>query len=336
MAPVIIALSVGFVLFAALWYLFYARSHATKQGVLGKYVQERSDAVPDAAVDAAETVEREGDEFRVFVPISNPRTETDLISIAAAMARSRGGTVDAAHVVQVPDQTTLQAGADHVADISAESEQLLARAREDAETFDVDLETHTILSHRAFEEVFDAARRHDADLVVMGWSPDHPARAESKLDELTHDLPCDFLILRDRGWDPSRVLLPTAGGPDSDLSADVARVLQAEYDSEVTLLHAMNDDETEADAETFLADWAADHDLEDARTVVSAASPRDAIADAAAEHTLLLMGATERGLLSRLVRDSLHIDVLDDVECSVLLAERSRKRSLRDRLFGNR
>jgi len=336
MAPVIIALSVGFVLFAAVWYLVYARSHATKQGVLGQYVQERSDAFPDAAVDAASSVEPEGDdEFRVFVPLSNPRTETDLISIASAMARSRGGTVDAAHVVQVPDQTTLQAGADHVENLSAESERLLERAREDAETFDVDLETHTILSHRAFEEVFDAARRHEADLVVMGWSPDHPARAESAIDELTQDLPCDFLILRDRGWDPSKVLLPTAGGPDSDLSADVARVLQAEYDSEVTLLHAIGDDETEATAEAFLEDWAAEQDLADARTIVSADDPETAIIDAADDNTLLLMGATERGLLSRLVSDSLHLDVVDSVECSVLLAERARSRSLWERLFGN-
>ena len=336
MAPVIIALSVGFVLFAAVWYLVYARSHATKQGVLGQYVQERSDAFPDAAVDAASSVEPEGDdEFRVFVPLSNPRTETDLISIASAMARSRGGTVDAAHVVQVPDQTTLQAGADHVENLSAESERLLERAREDAETFDVDLETHTILSHRAFEEVFDAARRHEADLVVMGWSPDHPARAESAIDELTQDLPCDFLILRDRGWDPSKVLLPTAGGPDSDLSADLARVLAAEYDSDITLLHALNEGETEAEAEAFLADWATEHDLPEARTLVSADDPETAIVDAAADHTLLLMGATERGLLSRLVSDSLHLDVVDSVDCSVLLAERARSRSLWERLFGN-
>lgn len=50
--------------------------------------------------------------------------------------------------------------------------------------------------------------------------------------------------------------------------------------------------------------------------------------------SLLIIGATEEGLLSRIVRGTLVLDVIDDVECSVLLAERARKTSFSDRLFG--
>jgi len=224
-----LALSFGIAGAAILWYFLYARTRTEKQGILSKYVISRSEEMPDAAVSAATGVQPDGGEYRVMVPISNPRTESDLITLASAIAKQRGGTVVATHIVTVPDQTALRAAAGRSDEIDETSQQLLDRAREDAETFGVDVETHTILSHRSYEAIFDAARTHAADLVVMGWGSDShgsPGRAESALDELTEAVPCDFLVLRDRGLDPSRILLPTAGGPDSELSATIAKLLQ--------------------------------------------------------------------------------------------------------------
>ena len=59
-----------------------------------------------------------------------------------------------------------------------------------------------------------------------------------------------------------------------------------------------------------------------------------AIEREAADHTLVLIGATERGMIARLVTESLHLDVVNDVNASVVLAERPTERSLRQRLFG--
>ncbi len=332
-APLVIGLSAVLVFGAVLWYLFYARSRTTQGGVLADYILSRADRMPDRAVSAAESVQPDGGEFRVMVPLANPENETDLISLASAVAKQRGGTVDAVHIVTVPDQTALEYAADHLDEHEADYHAVLDAAKADAETFGVDIETHTIVSHRGVEEIYDAARTHDADMVVMGWGAGSGSRAESSIDEITGDIPCDFLVLKDRGFDPERVLVPTAGGPDSDLSAAIARHLRAEFGSAVTLLYVADEGERES-GEAFLAGWAEEHGLGDVELRVETGDVEAAIERAAADATTVIFGATERGLLRRLVSGSLVMDVVDDVDCSVLLAERARKRSIRERLFG--
>jgi Amino acid transporters len=334
--PFVIALCGLFVALALAWYMLYARSRTTREGVLSEYILSRSEEMPDAAVSAASSVKPDGGAYRVMVPLSNPRTEQDLIELASLLAKANAGTVVATHIVQVPDQTPLYADNEQLNRIDAESETLLRAARDDAETFGADVETKTIVSHRSFEEVFDAAETNNADLVVMGWGGNTPlsaGRVERPLDELTGNLPCDFIVMKDRGFDPSDVLVPTAGGYSSDLSADIAEVL-LDNGNNVSLLNVVDDETEQADGEAFLIEWAADRGLSEADRIVDTADDvEDAVARHAADRSMVIIGATRKGLLSRLVRGSLAFDVLNEVDCTVLLTERPRTRSLVERLF---
>ena len=335
--PFVIALCGLFVALAIAWYLLYARTRTTNEGVLSEYILSRSDEMPDAAVSAASTVKPDGGEYRVMVPLSNPRTERDLIELGSLLAKANDGTVVATHIVQVPDQTPLYAGAEHVDRIDAESKKLLDAARKDAETFGATVETKTIISHRSFEEVFDAAKTDNADLVVMGWGGNSAlsaGRVESPLDELTSNLPCDFLVMKDRGFDPSDVLVPTAGGNSSDLSAEVAEVL-LDHGSDVSLLYVVDDESEQGDGEQFLEEWANERGLENANRIVDTSGDvEDAVGRHADGRSMVIIGATREGLLSRLVRGSLAFEVLNEVDCTVLLAERPSGRSLKERIFG--
>ncbi len=289
-------------------------------------------------VDTAAREAKHEEAYRVLIAFTDARRDERLVNLGCVLASQHDeGVVYAMHVIQPPQQGLLSVRSDRVRRLTRRSKRQLESVQETASSFGVDCETSTILSHRSFEEVFDTAEETQADLVVMGWSSDRPwssGRTEGSFSELTAGLPCDFLVLRDRRMDASSVLVPTAGGPDSELSAEVARALREGAGAEVTLLHVVDDPQAREDAEAFLASWAEDQGLESVEQVVDTTGRvKDAIVREAREHSLVVLGATETGVLSRLVTGSVHMDIVDEVECSVLMAERPQKRGLFERLF---
>ena len=338
MSSTVIWLTALLVVGSVVWYLLYGQHHTDDEGVLSQQILGRAERLPDSAIAATEAARPDRAEYRVMVSLANPRTETELMSLACSLAAPKNGTVVAVHVVRVPDQVPLARAQANRERFDRQSETLLADAQADADDFGVPIETHLIYSHRTLEEVFDAAGRLDVDSLVMGWrsgSPIAGGRIEPAFEELAQSLPCDMFVLKDQGFDPTSVVIPVGNDPNSRLCGAAARQLQATYDSTVTLLHVVDGEGKRDSAERFLADWADDHGIEEPTlTVDTGGDVETAIETVAATHSMLLIGATERGLLSRLLGRSLIFQVIETVDCSVVLAERKHERSLKERLFG--
>ena len=280
----------------------------------------------------------DGDAYRILVPILNPRTEGALVRLACLLASERDdAVVSPVHIVQTPTKRG-QYGSTERRQVVDESTRLMGDLADIATEYGVECESSTVVSQRSFETLFEVARRNQADRVVMQWDDEGvwgAASATGSLSDLTRELPCDFLVLKNRGFDPSRVLLPIEAGRNCELSAEVGRTLRDTVGADLSLLHVVDGPADRDAGEQFLERWAREQHIEDAeRTVDDSGDVETAIAREARSHSLVIIGATERGLLSRLVHDSLNLAVLDDLECSVLLTERATPRSLRERLFG--
>jgi len=281
----------------------------------------------------------EDDAYRVVVPIANPRTETHLVELACTLGEQHpDANVHVVHLVKTSDRMVQRHGSGQVERIRGESKKLLRDIEAVAGDYDVRYSSSTVVSHRSFTEIFDEADAMQADLVLLGWDDNRPwatDRPQRGLDEFKSELPCDFLVYKDRGDDMSRILLPTAGGPDSDLSAEIANTLKDSIGAEVSLLHVVDSPAEAERGEEFLRAWAEERDLGDAELLIDDSGDVEAaIERAAADKSIVLIGATERGLLSRLLTDSLHLSVINELDCSVAIAERPAGRNVLRRLFG--
>ncbi|UWG48700.1 Formate/nitrite family of transporter [Halanaeroarchaeum sp. HSR-CO] len=276
--------------------------------------------------------------YQILVPVADPDPDAGVVTLAGAIAAHReNAVVTLVHVVPTYDRHSGYRG-ENGGQLVAESTAELADMRQAVESYGITCNTSTVVTHRTYEEIFDIAQRRNSDLVVMEQADNRlwaSGRAERHVSELTSSLPCDFLILDEENFAAERVLLPVVDNQHAELNASVARALRDELQSEVTLLHVVDNPERRERGEQFLGNWSVDNELEEATRIVDdTGDVETAIEREAADHSLVLIGATERGLLSRLVSDSLHYDVITEVDRPVVLAERPTKRSLRKRLFG--
>jgi len=276
--------------------------------------------------------------YHVLVPVGEPEDADSLVRLADAITRTKeDAIVSFVHVVPEydPHSQYRESGRDLVAD----SAERLSWLCDQVESDSVRCRRSTVVSHRSFGEVFDIAQRENVDLLLLERGENHfwsASRVEGRLEELTRRLPCDVLVLEDRGFDPDRVLLPVVENSHAELNAEVARALQAVHDASITLMRIVEPGEDEDRVAETLRNWAIDNGLEEATQVVETGDVEAAIERGAGDHTMILVGATERGLLSRSITGTLHYDVISETGRTVIMAERPSGRGFLERLFKRR
>lgn len=242
----------------------------------------------------------------LLVPIANPETVDRLLDTAIDIARARGTSITAVHVVEVPPQIPLSSG-DQV--VSKETEQLLDYVAERGADVDVEVETKTRFARDTATGIVGSVEAYDGAAILMGWRG-RPRRRDivlgSFLDRILGESPCDVYVKRIRLPSPSidSLLVPVAGGPHDELATELAAELAGQHDAEIVLFHVEHpdaSDETQAEHERLLQERREliPADLSVTTKTVQSEHTSGAITDESTSHDLTILGTTRDPFLQR-------------------------------------
>jgi nucleotide-binding universal stress UspA family protein len=276
--------------------------------------------VPGRGVAAA------ADAYTVCVPLSNPDTVTTLLDFAAPLAREHGGRIVALSVVQVPRQLPIHEGLR----FAHHKEPLFTAAREYAAQHGVPLETDLVIAHHVHAGILDSARRHRANLLVMGWKGYSNTRERifgEVADQVIRHAPSDLMLLKlQNGKDFRRVLFPTAGGPHARQATQVLSSIAAARPLEVTVCYVVPPDaspEEQTEAERWIG--VASRSLGEAEVeqrIISSKSVAGGIAKESRDFDLVVLGAAREPLFQRVLFGEIPEKVARYSPTSVMVVKR--------------
>jgi uncharacterized hydrophobic protein (TIGR00271 family) len=213
--------------------------------------------------------------------------------------------VIALRVVTVPNQVPLAQGR-----IKAEEDRmLLDQAIDQATKEEFRVQTMTRVSRSIPEGILDTAREEDVDQILVGWSGGE-SRSTSRsmgpvLDPIVKEAPCDVLVVKGEGWKGIQsILVPTAGGPNVPIGAQLAAALSQSTGAKVTGLYVQvgrtTPDKMAQNRQTIERTFEGlnfAQALE--KKVVEANNALEGILKEAEDYDLVIVGASEQGFIDQ-------------------------------------
>ena len=257
-------------------------------------------------------------DYPIVVPVSNPETASNLVSLAADIARRQEGHLILLQVVQVPEHLPL----DNRRFEAQRKLDLLERSLKEAEALLVPTVGLTRISRSVDQGVLDTAAEESAKLVVMGSnvSPQYAGRMGfgSIVDSVLDNAACEVIVLRAEGdFHPTRALVPVA----ESSALDAARFASWLTGGNLTLVHVMEEGSTETEAKAMLGGIAADigNGQGVSSQVIRSGTPLNGILESVEGHDLLVLETGELALLDDERRRHLPLKLAERTDVPILL-----------------
>jgi glucosyl-3-phosphoglycerate synthase len=249
--------------------------------------------------------------YRILLPLANPRTARDLVRIGSGVSDGRPTEITALGIEEVPEGVSLSEGATQ----ARTARRLLQRVLDFGDEEGVEIRTMVRIGRRAADGVIEAVGEESTDLVIFGWGGPPSAAAAAKaeaarggkatapvfsptIDAVVRESPCDIAVVKQRGVDRvESILVPVRGGPHAELAMRLARDLGRRFGAQVAVLlvvpkgigaRAIQREQDALDA--FVTEHGGGRRVKG--LIREATSVRTAIIREAAQHDLVVMGAS--------------------------------------------
>lgn len=322
----------------------------------------------------AQQREKKGRTYRILVPIGAGEERRFTLRMATALAHQLNGEVIPLQVIEVPDPMAIEEGRR----TARERNTLFEWSTRTAEDARVPFYPVTRLARSVSEGIIETAIEEDCDLILMTWTIEtgRPGGGIGRvLSPVARESPCNVAVVayereelesvqrREReaaaqeeiegpstketvpAFQPRRLVVPTAGGPNAPLATQLALLWAREFGAQVTAVYVASPDASDeelalgerriqATIETMRKQAAglpapessdgAFEDIPIEGEVVTADNVVAGIAQASERAHLVLMGASEESLIDRVLFGDIPEQVARDSVAPVLIAKRYR------------
>lgn len=267
--------------------------------------------------------------FRILVTLANPQNVTKLIDMAAAIAKKKNGEIVALRVGLVPEQ--MPPAFEEDAFIEQER-PILEVAHQCAKAHKVPITSLLRIGHNPARAILETARERDCDLIVMGWKG-YTKSSKKILGEITDAVVAnarsDIMLAKFVGNRPlQKFLLPTAGGEHARQAEQYTAPLVEASQGALTICSVVQpgtDGLLQTEVTQRLSQAVtrvqAGSGIQANSEIIQHASITDAILEHANNYDAIVVGATGRGLLPKLLFGQIPENIAKRSDRAVILVK---------------
>jgi APA family basic amino acid/polyamine antiporter len=259
--------------------------------------------------------------FRILVPIANPRTQAALFAISESLLGRHSGELVVLNVVRATEQVDFYSALSHAED----SVHLLDGSTQLPSSNQVIVRPVVRVSRSLPKGIVHAAEEENCNLIVMGYAGEETPASIQMVEEVLNYARTDIILFKLRGeFVPKRIGVSLGGSSNLNLIVQLSGALADRYNGHITFMNILPQDYTahqKAHSSKILVEAIKHHGANALYRIEVASSDNalDFLVERSAEFDLLIVGATKVKFLEKAAVGPFSSQIAMRSDCSVAI-----------------